>query len=275
MKMKTILGWSVGVLSAVTLAALTGTAAADQNTVSPTKDKEFTGKVDYVNGDQHLLKVRGFLRYRTFDLGKDCLITRWDDTTGNINDLRRGQKVSVGYQNVHGVLAADRVEQTAMRYSGVVKVMDPERRQLVMHAWDRDRTFVLAEDCKIVLHDQNNGALASIKPGDHVTVVYEAPSGADIARQIAQTSVSFTGSIVAIDLSRRTISADGMFGVKQFNLANNCSIVMDGRTDAPMMNLRPGQRLTINYDEVNGVDVANRIAPAEGAHEATTAQANP
>jgi hypothetical protein len=42
-----------------------------------------------------------------------------------------------------------------------------------------------------------------------------------------------------------------------------------------LMNLRPGQRLTINYDEVNGVDVANRIAPAEAAHESTTAQANP
>jgi hypothetical protein len=50
---------------------------------------------------------------------------------------------------------------------------------------------------------------------------------------------------------------------------------MDGRIDAPLMDLRPGQRLTINYDEVNGVNVANRIAPAEGSHEATTAQANP
>jgi hypothetical protein len=134
---------------------------------------------------------------------------------------------------------------------------------------------MLAEDCSVILHDQQNGALAGIMPGDHVTVVYETPPGAPLERQVAQTSVSFTGSVVAIDLPRRTLSAKGLFGVKQFNLADNCSIVLDGRTDAPFIKLRLGQRLTINYDDVNGVNVANRIGPAEAAREAATAQANP
>jgi hypothetical protein len=117
--------------------------------------------------------------------------------------------------------------------------------------------------------------LSSIKPGDHVTVVYGSPSGPDVVCQIAQTSISFAGSVVAIDVPHRTFSIEGTFGQKQFSLANDCSIVMEGRNDAPLMDLRPGQRLTVNYDEVNGVNVANRIAPAEASHEAATAQANP
>jgi Cu/Ag efflux protein CusF len=274
MKMKTVLRWSAGLFASATLAALAGTAAADQSAASPAKEKQFTGKVAYVNNEEHALTVRRPLMQRTFDLGINCAITRWDYSTGSINDLRPGQKVTVGYRDVHGVLAADRVEQVALRYRGIVKVIDPVQRQLVLRHWNRDKTFMLAADCNVILRDQQSTSLASVKPGDHVTVVFESPSGPDVVRQIAQTSLSFTGSLVAIDLPHRTVSTADMFGAKQFSLVNDCSIVIKGRTDAPLMSLRPGQRLTINYDEVNGVNVANRIAPAESAPMAAAAQAN-
>jgi Cu/Ag efflux protein CusF len=270
MKMTSIMRWSACALSALAL-----TAAADQTPASSVKEKQFTGKVDRVNTEEHSLTVSSMFRRRTFDMGNNCAITRWDNTAGAINDLRPGQKVMVGYQDAHGVLAADRITQEAMRFYGVVKAIDPAQRELVMRHWDRDTKLVLADDCTVLLHDQKNGDLASIKPGDHVTLVYESPSGPDVVRQIAQTSIRFTGSIVAIDLSHRTVSVEGSFGAKQFSLASDCSIVMNGTTEAPMMDLHPGQRLNINYDEVNGVNVANRIASADNAREAATAQVSP
>jgi Cu/Ag efflux protein CusF len=257
------------------LSALAITSAADQPAASPSNEKQCTGKVDYVNMDEHTATVTALLRHRTFDLGNNCAIIRWDNTTGGINDLRPGQNVTIGYRDVGGVLVADRVEQNAMRYRGVVKSLDPAQHRLVLRHWDGDKTFMLAADCNVLLHDKEVGAIANIKPGDHVSVVYETPSGPDVVRQIAQTSASFTGSVVALDLPHRMVTASGTFGTKRFSLANDCSIVMDGRIDAPMMDLRPGQSLTINYDEVNGVNVANRIAPANAAHESATAQVNP
>jgi Cu/Ag efflux protein CusF len=200
MKMTSILRWSASVLSALIV-----TSAAGQTAASPAKEKQFTGKIDIVNNDEHTVTVTGMLRHRTFDLGNNCAITRWDNTPGAINDLRSGEKVTVGYQDVQGVFAADRIEQEAMRYRGVVKAIDPAQRHLVLRHWDRDKTFMLSEDCKVILHEQENGTLASIKPGDHVTVVYETPSGLNVVSQIAQTSVSFAGSVVAIDLSHRTV----------------------------------------------------------------------
>jgi hypothetical protein len=192
-----------------------------------------------------------------------------------MGDLRPGQKVTISYQNAQGVLAADRVEQVPLRYTGMVTAIDPnEHKMMLQTSWDRDRKLSLSDTCGVVLRDQQAGAVTDIKPGDHVTVVYETPSGWDTVRQIAQTSASFTGSLTAIDLRARTVSAKDVFGVKQFNLAKDCAIVMDGRIDAPLLNLRPGERLTFNYDDVNGVNVANRIAPAQGAHESNTAQAN-
>jgi predicted RNA-binding protein len=270
MKMTSILRWSAGVLSAFCV-----TAAAAQPAASPVKDKEFRGRVDSVNIEEHTVTVMGLFRHRTFDLGNDCSITRWDNTAGAINDLRPGEKVTVGYQDTHGVFAADRVVQEPIRFQGVVKSMDPGQRQLVLRRWDHDRAFALAEDCKVILHDQKSGALASIRPGDHISVVYETPSGQNVVRQIAQTSMNFTGSVVAIDLAHRTLTLEDTLGTRQFSLANDCSIVMENTIDAPMMDLRPGQRLTIDYDEINGVNVANRIAPTSSAPPATTAQVNP
>jgi len=257
------------------MSALAVTATADQMTASPYKEKAFTGKVDYVNADEHTLTVSDWLWHRTFDLGSNCAITRWDHSVGAFNDLRPGEKVTVGYQNAHGVLAADRVTQEAMRVHGVVKSIDPAQRQMVLHRWDHDRTFTLAQDCKVLLHDQANGALANIKPGDHIRAVFETPAGPEVVHEIAQTSVSFTGSVVAIDLPHRTVSVEDVLGTKQFSLANDCSIVMGNTTDAPMSDLRPGERLTVTYDKVNGVNVANRIAPTGPAPAAATAQVNP
>ncbi len=168
MKMTSILRCSAGILSVVTL-----TAAAHQAAASPVKEKEFEGKVVYVNAEEHTLTVRDWLWHRRFDLGGNCAIMRWDNTAGAINDLRPGERVTVGYQNAHGVLAADRVTQEAMRFHGIVKSNDPERRQLVMRSWDHDKTFTLAPECKVILHDQARGEVAEIKPGDHITLVYE------------------------------------------------------------------------------------------------------
>jgi Cu/Ag efflux protein CusF len=275
MKMKVIANWSVSILSAATMAAAGGPVPAGQTAASPAKEKEFKGKVEYVNNDEHIIRVDGFLNRRTFYLGNNSVITRWDNSMGYIDDLRPGEKVTVGYQNVDGVTATDRVEEQANRCTGVVKIVDPETRHLVLRTWEHDKPFVLSEDCKVVLHNKSNGPLASIKPGDHVTVMYETPSGQDLVRQIAQTGVNFTGSLVVIDLPHRMIATEGGLGIKQFNLADDCSIVMNGGLNAPLISLRPGQRLTINYDEVNGVNVANRIAPAENEHENATAQLNP
>jgi predicted RNA-binding protein len=270
MKMTSILRYSAGILSVVSL-----TAAADQAAAPPVKEKEFEGKVVYVNAEEHTLTVRDWLRHRTFDLAGNCAIMRWDNTAGAINDLRPGEKVMVGYQNAHGVLAADRVTQEAMRFHGIVKSIDRERRQVVMGRWDHDKTFTLAQECKVVLHNQANGDVAAIKPGDHITLVYETPAGSDVAYQITRTSADFTGAMVAIDMPHRKVSLEDAVSTKEFSLASDCSIVTSNTTEAPMADLRPGERLTISYDKVNGVNVANRIAPAAPPTPAATAQAYP
>jgi hypothetical protein len=186
-----------------------------------------------------------------------------DKNDALVTDLRPGANVMVRYQDAHGVLIADRVEQQPMRFEGMVKAIDPDKRVLILHRPGLTKTLQIADNCKITLRNDKPGTLADILPGSHVTVTYETPAGKPTAREIAQTSIAFTGSLTAIDLGDRTLKARAVFETKKFNVADNCAIVINGKTDAQFSDLKPNDRLVLNYDEINGVNVVNRIAPAE------------
>ena len=91
------------------------------------------------------------------------------------------------------------------------------------------------------------------------------------ARQIAQTSATFNGSLTAIDLNDRTVKAKHAFGTKKFNLADNCAIIVNGKSDGKLRDLKPGDDLAFSYDVVNGVNVVTRIATVDTPVEAVTA----
>jgi len=252
---------------AVCAAVLTATAvfraSADQTATAARPEKSYTGTVASVDPKENTLEVKGFVLSKKFNLGAACDYVLLDKGTGTVNDLRPGEKVTVSYQDAHDVLIADRVGQQPMRFEGMVTVIDANTHALILHRPTLDKQFQIADDCKIVLRDEKPGTFADIHPGNHVTVTYETPVGTPTAREIAQTSIEFTGMLTAIDLGEKTVKARAMFGSKKFNVADNCAIVINGRTDGQLGDLKPNDKLVFSYDEINGINVVNRIAPAE------------
>jgi len=51
--------------------------------------------------------------------------------------------------------------------------------------------------------------------------------------------------------------------------------MLNGKTEAQMRDLKPGDNLAFNYDVVNGVNVVNRIAQTEAQAEMPTAEISP
>jgi len=271
MKTKALRTWA-----AVGLSVLTATAAyrasADDASAKATAakpDKTYTGTVVSVNPQENRLDVKGFLfSKKEFNLGNNCAYAIVGKDTGAISDLRPGQKVTVGYQDAHGVLIADRVTQRPMRDEGMVKAIDPTTQTLTLHLGVTDKTFQLPANCDVTLRGGKSGTVAGIQPGYHVTVTYEVPNGKPTAREIAQTSATFTGKLTAIDLDQRTMKASAMFATKKFNVGDDCTVLVNGKPDGKLTDLRPGENLTFSYDNVNGVNVVNRIAPANGSGSA-------
>jgi Cu/Ag efflux protein CusF len=262
--MKTIKSnlWMVIYATVLTTAAVIS-APADQLAPTARPEKNYTGMVVSVDLQEHTLNVRGFLFNKKFNLGAACTYTLLYNINGTVSDLRPGEKVAITYQNADGVLVADSVVQQPMRYEGMVQAIDPTAHTLTLHFRGADKTIPIASNCVVVLRDEKSGALTDIQTGDHVTVIYETPDDTPTAWQIAQTSMEFTGTLTAIDLGEKTLKAKAVFTSKKFNVADNCAIVINGKPDGQLSDLQLNDKLVFSYDEINGVNVVNRIAPVE------------
>lgn len=261
--------------ASVLTAATVVTASTDQTAAAAKPEKNYTGTVVSVNPAEHTLAVRGFLFSKKFNLGDNCTYVLLEKPAGTIGDLRPGEKVAVKYQDASGVLVADHVKQEPMRYEGMVTAISPENQTLTVHVRGMDKKFQIADNCAVVLRNDKSGTLNDIQVGNHVTVTYETPNDTLMARQIAQTSATFTGTLTAIDLGERTVKAKTLFDTKKFNLADNCAIVLNGKPDGQLSDLRPDEQLVFSYNDVNGVNVVNRIANANAAPQTATAESSP
>ena len=261
------------------MSVLTATAAyrasADDTSANATAakpDKNYTGTIVSVDPNEKALNVHGFMFSKKFNLGDNCAYSIVGQETGALSDLRPGQRVMVGYQDAHGVLVADRVTQQPLRDEGMVKAIDPAAGTMTLHLGVMDKTFQLPANCDVTLRGGKSGSIADIQPGYHVTVTYEVPNGRPTAREIAQTSAMFTGDLTAIDLDQKTLKAKAMFDTKKFNMGNDCAIVVNGNPNGKLTDLRPGENLTFSYDDVNGVNIVNRIAPAGESSSSSVAE---
>jgi len=275
MKNKALRTWA-----AVGLSVLTATAAyraladdASANATAAKPNKTYTGTIVSVNPKENMLDVKGFLfSKKDFNLGNNCAYTIVGQETGAIGDLRPGQRVTVGYQDAHGVLVADSVTQKPLRDEGMVRAIDPAAHTMTVHAGWMDKTFQLPANCDVTLRGGKSGTIADIQPGYHVTVTYEVPHGRPTAREIAQTSATFTGKLTAFDLDQKTMKAKATFATKKFNVGDDCAILANGKPDGKLTDLQPGENLTFSYDDVNGVNIVNRIAPAGASSPSSVAE---
>lgn len=242
-------------------------ASADPAAAPAKPDRSYTGTVIAVDPKDRRLDVSEWaLSKKSFNLSDNCtyamLFTTVANNHGTADDLRPGEKVTVSYQDSHGVLIADRIEQQTMRFEGMVAVIDPTKHTLTLHRRGLDKDLAIADSCVVVLRQEKPGTLADLHPGDHVTAMYETPDGKPTAREIAQTSMAFAGTLTAIDLDEKTVKARAVFGTMKFNVADDCTVVVNGRTDGKLSDLKPNEQLLFNYDPINGINVVNRIGPA-------------
>lgn len=271
MKTTKTMNWmAVGLAFVMATTVVRASAGPPPTKVKP--DRTYTAMVKSVDSMEQTLTAKGFFFSKKFNLGAGCVYTLLNTYPGNASDLRKGEKVKVSYQDVHGVLIADRIEQEPVRFEGTVVGINPTGRTMTVRIHHLDKTFQLPIDCYVVLRNERPGNLSDIQAGNHVTVTYEMPDNIPTARQIAQTSRTFTGKLTAIDLGARTVKAEKFLTTKKFNLADHCAIVINGNVNAKLDDLKPDERLAFSYDQINGVNVATRIGtiPAAGNQPAQT-----
>jgi hypothetical protein len=154
-------------------------------------EKSYTGVVTAVNTNQQTFQVKhSFLPGKQFTYSKNCAVTllyaMLNNGVDTAENVRPGEKVTVSYQNDHGVRLADRIEQQPMQLTGTVKEINPEQHLLIVHERMSHKRLTIASNCMIALHDHAPGTLTDIHPGDQVEVLYELPDGVPMAWQITK-----------------------------------------------------------------------------------------
>jgi Cu/Ag efflux protein CusF len=246
---------------AVLISACAASVQADDKMAA--NEKTSTGTITALDAKEKVLKTEGLLFTKTFVLGDNCTLAVGSQTDASLNEFRPGQKVTVDYRDVDGVLVADRVTQDRLYFTGEVSAIDAKSHVLTLRHRAELKTFGIADNCGVTLSKKSSGSLDDIKPGNHVTVIYEKPGGKLVIQWIEQPSLQFTGTLGTVDLTDRTITAGKrLLGDKQFHVGDNCAVVINGKVAGAghLKDLRPGENCELSYDTVDGVNIVNRIA---------------
>jgi Cu/Ag efflux protein CusF len=259
------------------MAALPVGLKADQAQAERNHEKTWTGTLTAVNAQNKTLTGKEWLVTKTFNLGGNCPIATLDKQQAALSDLRPGEKVKVYYEDVEGVLVARRIAECPLHYDGIVHSVEPKTGTVMMEEaplyqpFRAPHTFRIASDCKLLMRNGQNGTLADVQPGDRISVLYELPGGSPIAYRIRDRSLAVIGTVEAIDFTTRRVQAREAAGEKPFAVANHCRIILSGEKTGTLKDLATGHRYKFTYEEVNGVNVLDRIAPVQGAKPAETA----
>jgi len=244
------------------IAAFAVCAYADGTTA--VKEKTYSGTITAVDAKEKVVKVQGYLLTKTFELADKCELKLGDKREASLGDFRPGQRVDVVYKDAGGVLVASRITQELLRFSGEVSAIDRAGRTIAIHDLGLTRTFAMPDELGVVLNGSSRGTLDDVKLGSQVTVVYEIPNNQFVARQIEARSAMYVATLNAVDLPNRTIKAGkSLLGDKKFHLTDNCTIVINGKTDGKLSDLRVGQNYELDYEVVGGVNVVTRIAAVD------------
>jgi Cu/Ag efflux protein CusF len=266
----------VTMLSVVATSPLLGDASPTaSDSQEKVKEKVFKGTVTAVNAVEKTVAIKGVWSSKTFNASDVCKVSLEDKPEAVLSDLRPGHKVQVHYQNAQGVLVAGQFTQHNQVLKGHITAIDPGKRTFVVKGSAGTRNFTVAENCNVILQDEKIGTLENLKVGHTVSVAYEEPTGKTwTAHKIEQKAETFVGTIQAIDASARTVKARSFMAEKKFNLGDGCRIVVEGRPDASLRDLRIGDRVAFTYEDANGVLVANRIGLDSSLPETGSAQAS-
>jgi hypothetical protein len=123
--------------------------------------------------------------------------------------------------------------------------------------------FTVSDKCRFLARGKEQGSWEDLKVNQKVNVSYEVEPDGLVAYKIELRSESFSGLLDAIDVSGRTLRVKYLLTVKRFNLADDCEIIVNGRKGAKLADLKLGQSVDLNYENVDGVMVAQRIVQGD------------
>ena len=250
---------TIALCTAALFVGVAGRMYADDNLGSE-KQRTFSGNIKSVDEKERTIAVETFWSTKTFTAGDHCAVQMEDKPVAMLKDLRPGNHVEVNYVMKDGVKVASRISQKDATFTGHISAIDPVKRTFVVRSGLTGKTFVAADDCKIVIRNEGSRGLSDLKIGHKVTVRYASTMQGYLAHKVDQNSLVFSGTVEAVDVTTDTVKAKQFLVGRKFKLGDDCPIIINGMAGGKLSDLRIGDQLLFNYEDVDGVLIANRIS---------------
>lgn len=83
------------------------------------------------------------------------------------------------------------------------------------------------------------------------------------------TAKTYTGMVKGVDAKDRVVTVKRLLATKRFNAGDSCVITLVDKNANSLEGVRAGQKVTLAYEEVNGVPVASRLTQEALLHKGT------
>jgi Cu/Ag efflux protein CusF len=146
----------------------------------------YTGHLSALDPVQRTFRVKHGLSVRAFTLADRSKVTLAGEKAGSLNDLKLGQIVRVVYESAKGAATAVRIEQKHPTFVGTIRAIDSDARTVRAKSLLSEKTFHLADGCKIVANGKMDASLKDLRIGDQAAFTYEDARGVLIASRIGR-----------------------------------------------------------------------------------------
>lgn len=121
----------------------------------------------------------------TFRLANDCGITLANGDKGTLADVQPGDRITVIYELPSGSPVAYRVRDRSLTFVGTLDAVYPSTRTVQARKMGSEKTFDLADSCRIIASNEKKGQLKNLALGQPYQFTYRDVNGVNVLDQIA------------------------------------------------------------------------------------------
>jgi hypothetical protein len=144
-------------------------------------------------------------------------------------------------------------------FTGMATAVNPQDKTIKVKQFLMNRTFNVADNCKIVMPDKSTGSLTDLRPGQKLEVQFEKDRGVLIAYQITRQNLTSAGYIDVINPPGKLLVLKSGLLHDHFVLSKDCTVTVEGGKSGSLDELKPGQTVSVNYEEQNDNKVVRSI----------------
>lgn len=142
------------------------------------------GRITAVNPAARALRIKHGLFTHTLTLAPGCEVRLNGGKSGTLKDLRIGYEVAVVYEKGNGGWIARVIVRRNPTYVGTIRAIDSTTRTVQAKGLLSEKTFHLADGCKIVRNGKMSDSLANLRIGERVVFSYEDVHGVLVANRL-------------------------------------------------------------------------------------------